>query len=402
MEFCHIDFSFLDFHALGLQQCDFFRNFLALGGSKKSANLPIAFDNAVAGDLGGKRISFQCLTDRLRRTNADDSCDFLVGGNFSARNGPDHGINLSRKNCELVICNHAATMNDIHPIAIMKHTLLLFATLPLTCFADDLDYGVAKFQWFSHTDVEANSGAPDMSLEQWRIQTSLSKPIELAQALYFLPGLRYEYTDFEGAGLGLGSIDTDLHMIEVPLLFVYKPTDSPWSYNARFSPGIASDFDSVDSDDYFFDVRLGAEYKFSDRLSVNFGVAYTRVTGEPEVLPYLGFEYNMNDQWQFAVRGMTVEARCKVNESWIVRFIGEAGGGYWNIDTPNSDYLSVQSYRVGVSIEHELTKDLWLTAGAGFTLANEVEWMDDSDRTLRKEDYDSGGYFTVGLRLHDW
>lgn len=375
---------------------------MALGGSKKSTDLAIAFDNSVARDFGGKRISFQSLANRLRRPNADGPSNFLIRGNFSARNGTDDRIDLLRKNCELVICDHATTMNDIHPIAIMKPTLLFLATLPLTCFADDLDFGVAKFQWFSHTDVEANSGAPEMSLDQWRIQTSLSKPIELAKALFFLPGLRYEYTDFEGAGLGLGSIVTDLHMIELPLLFVYKPSDSPWSYNARISPCIASDGESVTSDDFFCDVRLGAEYKFTDRFSLNFGAAYVRLWSEPQVLPYLGFTYDMNDQWQFAVRGISVEARCKVNESWIVRFIGGAAGGYWNIDTPNSDYLTVQSYRVGVSVEHELAKDLWLTAGAGFALANKVEWTDDSDRTLREDDYDSGGYFTVGLRLHDW
>lgn len=284
----------------------------------------------------------------------------------------------------------------------MKTTLALIAVLPLSCFADDLDYGVAKLQWYSHGEVDADDGGPDMQMDQWRLQSSLGKPLTLTDSLFLLPGFRYEYTDFEGPAAGLGTYSGDLHMAELPLLFIYKPTGSPWSYNARLSPGIASDFESVDSDDFFFDVRVGAEYKFSDRLSINFGLAYSRITGEPEVLPYLGFEYDMNDQWQFALRGPTLEARYHMNESWIVRFIGEPGGGSWNIDTADSDYLAVQSYRVGVSIEHEVIKDLWVTAGVGFTLANQVEWMNDSGSTIRKEDYDSGTYFTLGLRLRDW
>jgi hypothetical protein len=284
----------------------------------------------------------------------------------------------------------------------MKSKLLLLAALPFTCFADDLDYGVAKFQWFSHTDVDHDDGGPDLELQQWRLQTSFGKPLQLADSLFFMPGLRYEYTDFEGSAFGKGTIDTDLHMIEVPLLFIYKAGNTPWSYNARISPGIASDFDSVTSDDFFCDLRLGAEYKFNDRFSLNFGAAYTRVAGEPQVLPFVGFTYDMNDQWQFALRGPTLQARYKMNDSWVVRFIGEPGGGYWNIDTPDSDYLSVQTYRVGVSIEHKLTDDLWLTAGAGFTLANKVEWRDNSHSRLSKDEYDTGGYFTIGLRLHDW
>jgi Domain of unknown function (DUF6268) len=284
----------------------------------------------------------------------------------------------------------------------MKITLALIAALPLAAFADDLDYGVAKFQWYSHGEVDADDGGPDFQMDQFRLQTSFGKPITLADSLYLLPGFRYEYTDFEGPAAFKGSYSDDLHMVELPMLFLYKPDGSPWSYNARFSPTIASDFESVGSDDFFMDVRLGAEYKFNDRFRLNFGAAYTRLMGEPQVLPYVGFEYDMNDQWQFALRGATLEARYKMNDSWIVRFIGEGAGGYWNIDTPNSDYLSVSSYRVGVSIEHEIREDLWITAGAGFTLANEVEWLDDSDDTIRKEDYDEGAYFTLGLRLRDW
>lgn len=261
---------------------------------------------------------------------------------------------------------------------------------------------MAKFQWFSQTDLESDDGGPDLELQQWRIQSSFGRPFELADSLFFLPALRYEYTDVEAPQAFKGTIDADLHLIELPLLFIYKDGSSPWSYNARFSPGIASDFESVDSDDFFCDVRLGAEYKFNDRFRMNFGAAYGRMGGEPQVLPYVGFSYDMNDQWQFALRGATLQARYKMNDSWIVRFIGEPGGGYWNIDTPDSDYLSVQTYRVGVSVEHKLTDDLWVTAGAGFTLANEVVWRDNSHNRISKEDYDTGGYFSIGLRLHDW
>lgn len=285
----------------------------------------------------------------------------------------------------------------------MKKTLTLLAALPLLAHADDLDYGIAKLQWYQHSDVESDSGlGADLSLDQWRLQTALSKPLHLTDTIFFIPTFRYEMTELESAGLGILDYEGELHSIEIPLLFILKEDNTPWSYNLRLTPGIASDFDQVDSDDFFLDARIGAEYKFSDKFRANFGLAYTRLTGEPEILPFAGFQYDLNDQWQFALRGPTLQARYNINEDWLVRFVGEPGGGAWNINEYGSQNLSLQSYRIGVSVEHQLKEDLWLTAGAGFTFANEVEFMTTSGKTLRKEDYDNGHYFTLGLRLHDW
>lgn len=284
----------------------------------------------------------------------------------------------------------------------MKFTLTFLAALTLVSHADDLDFGVAKAQWFSYGDLEASDGAEDLQLQQWRMQTPFSKAQKLADSLYMMPAIRYELINFEGPSLGKGSFDDDLHMIELPLLFVYKSAQSPWSYNARISPGISSDMQSVSMDDAFCDARLGGSYSLNERLNINFGVSYTRAIGEPQVFPYLGFVYEMNDQWQIAWRGFSFEARCQLHESWILRMTSEATGGYWNIDTADSDYLTLQSYRAGFSIEREIRDDIWLVAGAGYTLGNEVTWLNDSGDTLRRERYDDGYYFNFGLRLRDW
>lgn len=284
----------------------------------------------------------------------------------------------------------------------MKITLSLLAALTFVAHADDLDFGVAKTRWLSYGDLDSSNNAEDLEMQQWRLQTPFSKPQKLADSLYMMPAIRYEWIGFEGPSLGRGSYDDDLHMLELPLLFVYQSGQSPWSYNARVSPGISSDMQSVSMDDAFCDARLGGSYQVNDRLNMNFGVSYTRAIGEPQVFPYLGFVYEMNDQWQIAWRGFSFEARCQINESWIMRMTGEATGGYWNIDTADSDYLTLQSYRAGISIEREIGDDLWLVAGAGYTLGNEVNWLNEAGDTLRRERYDNGYYFNFGLRLRDW
>ena len=285
----------------------------------------------------------------------------------------------------------------------MKKTLALLLSLPCLAHADDLDYGVAKLQWFHHSNVDSNdTGLADLSLQQWRLQTAFSKPLNLTNSLFLIPMFRYELTEIESFGLFIDPYENQLHSLELPMLFVMKENGSAWSYSLRLNPGIASDFEDIGGDDFFVDGRVGAEYKLSDSLSLNFGLAYTRLTGEPTILPFAGFQYDMNDQWQFALRGPTLQARYQLSEDWLVRFVGEPGGGIWNVEEFGSQNLTVQSYRVGVNIEHQLYDDLWLTAGAGFTLANQVEFLTTSGNTIREEEYESGHFFTLGLRLRDW
>ncbi len=284
----------------------------------------------------------------------------------------------------------------------MKIAFPLMAAFTCISHADDLDYGVSKAEWFSYGSLDASDRSHELQMQQWRMQTPFSQPIKLADSFYLMPAIRYEIIDFEGVNPEKRAFQDELHMVELPLLFVYKPGESPWNYNARLSPGISSDMHSISMDDVFCDARLGATYQVNDRLNINFGISYTRAIGEPQIFPYLGFVYEMNDQWQFAWRGFSLEARCHLSESWIFRLKSEAAGGYWNIDTPSSDYLTLQRYRMGFTLEHEVQDDLWVIAGAGYTLANEASWLNASGDTLRDTEYDNGFYFNLGLRLRDW
>jgi hypothetical protein len=57
---------------------------------------------------------------------------------------------------------------------------------------------------------------------------------------------------------------------------------------------------------------------------------------------------------------------------------------------------------MGLTLERELAEDLWLIAGAGITMANELRWQDNANDTIRRDEFDGGSYFTLGLRLRDW
>lgn len=284
----------------------------------------------------------------------------------------------------------------------MKLSLSFLAVLGVSCWADDLDFGVAKLQWHSYGTHDSERGATDLQFDQWRLQSPLHQPLSLTKDWYLLSGARYEQIHLDGPSATGAAFEEDLHLLELPMVLLYRPEGSDWSYNARISPGLSSDLDSITTDDMFVDARLGGNYRWNEKTELNFGVAYTRAVGEPQIFPYLGFVYQANDQLRLQWRGFTVEARYRVMPSWVLRFTGEVVGGYWNIDTPESDYLALQSYRMGLTLERELAEDLWLVAGAGITMANELRWQDNANDTIRRDEFDGGSYFTLGLRLRDW
>jgi hypothetical protein len=284
----------------------------------------------------------------------------------------------------------------------MKLSLSFLAVLGVSCWADDLDFGVAKLQWHSYGTHDSERGATDLQFDQWRLQSPLHQPLSLTKDWYLLSGARYEQIHLDGPSATGAAFEEDLHLLELPMVLLYRPEGSDWSYNARISPGLSSDLDSITTDDMFVDARLGGNYRWNEKMELNFGVAYTRAVGEPQIFPYLGFVYQVNDQLRLQWRGFTLEARYRVMPSWVLRFTGEVVGGYWNIDTPESDYLALQSYRMGLTLERELAEDLWLVAGAGITMANELRWQDNANDTIRRDEFDGGSYFTLGLRLRDW
>ncbi len=284
----------------------------------------------------------------------------------------------------------------------MKFTFSLLALLSISSHADDLDYGVAKARWFFYGDLDSKNNQGELEMQQWRLQTPIRKPWKLVDDLFIMPSIRYELIDLDSASFVANPFEEELHMLELPLLFAYQPDQSPWSYNARISPGISSDLQSITTDDLFCDARLGAGYQINSRFNINFGISYTRAIGEPQVFPYLGFVYQMSDQWQIAWRGFSFEARCQLTEDWIFRLTSEATGGYWNVESTDAESISLQSYRAGFTIERELREDLWVVAGAGYTLGNELNWISDAGRTVRREEFDNGCYLTLGLRLRDW
>jgi hypothetical protein len=101
----------------------------------------------------------------------------------------------------------------------------------------------------------------------------------------------------------------------------------------------------------------------------------------------------VNDQLRIGLYGPMPMISYSPGEDWNFSLRGLPGGGVWNITDDNGDSKSIDltSYQVGAYAARRLTGKLWLTAGAGFTVFNGIEYSDQNgDNETVDEDMESG------------
>jgi hypothetical protein len=290
----------------------------------------------------------------------------------------------------------------------MRNTNSLFSLLAISAFAlpvcaDDLSHGVARMQW-SHQGEADVEGGGTMKYDRLMLQTSFGKPQHVISGLHVIPTMRYTWTDLALPGTPINQFNA-LHQLELPLTMFRKFEGTPWTFNGNITPGLASDFEDINGDDFYVEARFGGDYKFSDTFTLNFGLAYTRVTGHPGVIPFVGFDWRPSDAWRASIFGPRIDVRYTLDDDLFLRFGGAPGGGLWNYQeetTGNSRFLNLVSYHVGLTIEKELSKNLWIYAGGGISLLNHVETRNSDNDTLYDQDADSSPFWQVGIRLGSW
>lgn len=270
-------------------------------------------------------------------------------------------------------------------------------------FADDLPFGVARFQWSHQNEADVDAGG-SLQYDRWMMQTAFCKPQHLFSGLHLIPTMRYTMTHVDLSGTGLDEL-SDLHQLELPMTYFRKYEGTAWTLNGNVTPGFASDFQDVDGDDFYVEARIGGDYQFTDTFSLNFGIAYTRVTGDPGVIPFIGFDWKPNDEWRASIFGPRIDVRYSFSDDFLMRLSGAPSGGLWNFQeetTNQSRFLNLVSYHVGITLEKELCENVWLYAGGGISVLNHIETRDTDSNTLYEQDADQSTFWHLGLRVGNW
>jgi hypothetical protein len=269
----------------------------------------------------------------------------------------------------------------------------------------NVDVARTAFTYVDDMDFDDLDGG--LSITEFDFISALSRPITVAGDIKLLPFLQYGWTglDFDGTDAVFPIGDEDLHELSLHLAAVKTNQGSPWLYGGWARAELASDFQHIDGDDLTFDIAGGVGYRFSDSFTLAAGTVALNLNGDVWFCPGINFDWVVNDATRIGIYGPMTLVTYAPCEDWKFSLRGMPGGGTWNITDDHGDSMSIDlsSYRVGAFASRRLAGKLWLTAGAGVTVFNNIEYSDpDGDDEVLDEDLESGFFGQIGLSLKAW
>ncbi len=256
-------------------------------------------------------------------------------------------------------------------------------------------------------DMDLDGGPGELALRKYDLTAFLSEPVSLTSDLTLIPLFSYGVTelDFSGTAPGFPIQDEDLHSASLSAIFIQDFRNTPWFAIGWTRAELATDFQGIDGEDFTFDVALGIGYRVSDTLTLGAGFVITNLNGDEELFPGVNFVWKPCEKFTAGIFGTNILARYDFNECWFVSLDGSPGGGNWNIDNAAglSRTIELESYWVGLNTNHRIAGELWVSAGIGYTFANEVEIKGNyGNGPSFAREMDGAALAQVSLSLHKW
>jgi len=208
-------------------------------------------------------------------------------------------------------------------------------------------------------------------------------------------GFKYDGAGFDGPLFE----DMDLYHIILPLDVIVEVDD--WFFNANITPGIFTDFNEVDTDDFKVLAGCYASYKYNSSFQFGLGLAYDSAFGKDSAYPMGGVIWDPNPHWRVSM--ILPYPRITFSPSASTSIFWEAlpTGGNWNAEEADDEYqgdydFTLRGYRTGFGTELRLKDDFWIHASVGVVIGREYE-LRATDYELVEADVDNSLYFKLGI-----
>ncbi|TAG10879.1 MAG: hypothetical protein EAZ42_02345 [Verrucomicrobia bacterium] len=267
----------------------------------------------------------------------------------------------------------------------------------------NIDVIQARFNLTGERDFKDTAGSMDYS--NINIMSVISKPINITETTFILPLAQYDLTMLSVDGAPTSPIgDEDLHSFSLMAGIVNMEKGSPWIFGGFARAEISSDFQHINGDDFTFDLAAGAGYKFSDQFTLGFGVAAINLNGDAMIFPGINFDWKISEDFRAGLYGPNLIVSYEPCDDWSLSLRGRPSGGYWNItdDMGESRNIDLASYQVGLFGSHRLVDKLFLQAGVGVTLGDELSLQNSDQDDLWSEDMDGALFGEISLVVRAW
>ncbi len=255
-----------------------------------------------------------------------------------------------------------------------------------------------SFSMLGEVDFDEEVGG--LSYERFELDIPFNAPHYLNDNNAFMVGMDYKATWLDSDTI-IG--DTDLHDFRLKLRWMYRQPGSKWSWMTLIQPGLATDGNSIDMDDFSVNGQVGFRYASSADLAWIGGVVFFQNSMETRVYPGIGFQWRPSDDTLVRLAGPNFKASWQPSDQWILYAVVASAGGTWNVEEAGTGFdVRLRSYYAAVGVEHQLSEKLWLGLWGGMTFANELEIDTASGTSVFEDDADSGWFMKLGLRRIVW
>ena len=260
------------------------------------------------------------------------------------------------------------------------------------------------------TEFKDEEGEIDMQSPQ----LAAMFPIALSESVFLVLGVDYQglfvdYKDlvftevYDGETYTENDLPEDFHAADL-ILGCIVSWDERWATYAEFRPGIHSDMKEVSGDDVYYQGGALVSYMFSDAFSLSAGAFYTDSFGEPGLLPFLGVQWQIGEDFTLDTLLPSYFLFSYQPAAWLQLGLHARLSGHEFRLTEKAPYensvLKYEQILMGPCFDLFLTKHLVLRLEGGIAANREFEFRDDdSNEKLFDGKIKDGGYGSISLAL---
>lgn len=246
--------------------------------------------------------------------------------------------------------------------------------------------------------MDFSDGSGTLDMFETRVRVPLFKR-RLDSGLRYGASLIHEYTmaDFNGV-LGLGRLD--LQSLELQMSAGYFPrTSTGWMGLLIASPGLASDFDGLSSDDFTFRVIAVGGYQFSRTFTLALAGYFSHSMEEQRALPGIGIIWRPSPRWAVQLTPPIGAVVWRATDSLAFNLTAFPSGGSWNVndDAGRVNGVVISGYRVGAGLEYKLNPTWRFNLLAGMNVGGDFELRDSGNNVIRESDLDAVPFGMLGI-----
>ena len=267
-------------------------------------------------------------------------------------------------------------------------------------------FDAARTGYTQTGEADMDDGEGSFSVSRFQLFSALSRPISPADGWFVVPFFDYRFTDLniDDAPADYPIDDEDLHSLTLSSFIVSMRENSRWIHMGWVRAELATDFEHVNDDDFTFDLAAGSGYRFNEKFTLGAGASVMNLNGDVKVYPGINFDWIVNDQFRLGLYGPSFIAAWSPTEEWLVSFREDPLGGVWNVAGENGESRAIDytSFRLGLYLSRRLTGNLWITAGGGAVVGNQLDYTTTGGDELVERDADATFFGSIGLRLKAW